>query len=100
MIGAKWLASQEAGNRGLLLEAEAEQKELLAPVHGMLGEMQNRLTALLTTSQKQRHAAATKKPAPLGRRSCRARASFLNYWKCTRCVGRSLPRPPLRTFAG
>jgi len=62
VIGAKWLAAQEAGNRKLLLEAEAEQKELLAPVHALLGEMQDRLTSLLTTSQKQRYAAATKKP--------------------------------------
>jgi len=63
VIGAKWLAAQEAGNRQLLLQAEAEQKELLAPVHAMLAEMQDRLMSLLTTSQKDRFAAATKRAA-------------------------------------
>ena len=64
VIGAKWRAASEAGDRKLLLQAERDQKELLAPIHGMLGEMQNRLMALLTTSQKQQYAARTKKPAP------------------------------------
>jgi len=54
-VGAKWLAAQEAGNRKALLEAERERKELLQPVHGMLGEMESRLMALLTTAQKQKY---------------------------------------------
>lgn len=62
-VGAKWLAAQQAGDRKALLEAEQERKELLKPVvHGMLGEMESRLTALLTTAQKDQYADKGERP--------------------------------------
>lgn len=59
-IGAKWLAAQEAGDRKLLRQAESEKKELLAPVHVMRGQMEERLMSLLTTAQKERFASTEK----------------------------------------
>lgn len=51
--------AHEQADRKKLQAAEAERKALLEPVHRLFGEMNDRLMALLTTAQVERHAAAS-----------------------------------------
>lgn len=80
VIGAKWLAAQEAGDRKMLRQAESEKKKLLTPVHVMRGQMEERLMALLTTAQKDR-VASMQKPTPRKQVATRATAKTAHSQK-------------------
>ncbi len=45
----------ESRDRKKVAAAEMERKKLLKPVYELFGQMENRLTALLTTAQSERH---------------------------------------------
>ena len=47
-----------------IAEAERKRKKLLQPFHALVNEMQVRLHGLLTTTQRQRHAAGATQPGP------------------------------------
>lgn len=67
-IAKEWKKAQEAGNREKLREAESKRKDLLKDVYVLFAQMDDRLNAILTTSQRTRSARANgqeeARPAP------------------------------------
>ena len=59
-IGDEYKAAMDSKDREKIAQAEADRKKLLGPVYALFGEMDERLKALLTSTQVQRHGA---KPA-------------------------------------
>ena len=53
-----YTAAQKAGDRKKLSQVEIQRKKLLKPIYELFAQMDRRLTALLTTAQRQRFASA------------------------------------------
>ena len=59
-IAQEMKTSIEGRDRKRIAAAEVERKKLLAPVYELFGQMENRLSALLTTAQIERHESRSK----------------------------------------
>ena len=59
-IAQEMKTSIEGRDRKRIAAAEVERKKLLAPVYELFGQMEDRLSALLTTAQIERHEAQSK----------------------------------------
>lgn len=59
-IAQEMKTSIEGRDRKRIAAAEMERKKLLAPVYELFGQMEDRLSALLTTAQIERHEAQSK----------------------------------------
>ncbi len=54
-IGDEYKAAMDSKDREKIAQAEADRKKLLEPVYALFGEMDERLKALLTSTQLERH---------------------------------------------
>lgn len=54
-IGTEYKAAMDSKDREKIAKAEADRKLLLQPIYGLFGDMDERLKALLTSAQLQRH---------------------------------------------